>query len=391
MPFLQEPKQHANAVAIVDWESKKKKKGRARKRGIVSVEKSSSPAASTPSSPLKPCRQPRTWVVNTFPPQSSAHPQDSLPTRQEAIEVQHSQQPEFPTPPPCLAVQISQHSSFDREQYVHFLASGSAQGLPSSEPQHQDSGLGSSSPLQQAVPEPVVFYREGIVPDSQSLPGSSSYLPTSSRSVDTSAGLVQRTASSGSRGNAFEDVTLSIEVSDPIEDPSSPTERQATCGDRRSGTTSSPPPPEAHKISVGKEQESKECGESSNIAPFKSAVQEEPREELQSSQSAQCAEGLSGIPIVERCFVEATEGPSAALDYVQEHDKGYHHQEDIPTTSLVFQSQVPLTSDNQTSQQRSETESALAGMTYNRQIILLQQLIKHLQGKFGKAVKSFRK
>ena len=63
----------------------------------------------------------------------------------------------------------------------------STQGNSSSLVQHPDSGIGESSP------EPEVFSqsieKDGIVPDSQSPPGSSSYIPTTSTTLD---GIVAR-------------------------------------------------------------------------------------------------------------------------------------------------------------------------------------------------------
>lgn len=98
-----------------------------------------------------------------------------------------SQEPTLPSPElPQIAIQISQHSSFPRDQYILYQSSQSAQGLPSSQLLHQDSGLGESSPPSE-LPEPTAFGEDAIVPDSQALPDSSSYVPTSSKSVDISA------------------------------------------------------------------------------------------------------------------------------------------------------------------------------------------------------------
>ena len=78
---------------------------------------------------------------------------------------------------PNLFVQISQHSSLDRDQYLHYLSSLSTRSYVSSVPPHEDSGLGESS----SDPEDLGLSKsdhEVVVPDSQSLPGSSSYQPT---------------------------------------------------------------------------------------------------------------------------------------------------------------------------------------------------------------------
>ena len=81
-------------------------------------------------------------------------------------------------------VQISQHSSFDRGQYLQYHSSASVYSLFSSAPPHADSGLGESSPPPEAF-ESSKSDLEGIVPDSQSLLGSSSYRPSASTSEDT--------------------------------------------------------------------------------------------------------------------------------------------------------------------------------------------------------------
>ena len=81
-------------------------------------------------------------------------------------------------------VQISQHSSFDRGQYLRYHSSVSVYSLYSSAPPHADSGLGESSPPPEAL-DSSKSDLGGIVPDSQSLLGSSSYRPTASTSEDT--------------------------------------------------------------------------------------------------------------------------------------------------------------------------------------------------------------
>ena len=79
---------------------------------------------------------------------------------------------------PHIRVQLSQHSSLERGLYIAYHSSLSTQGASSSVPDHPDSGIGESSPETDSPASPV-FSKTGIVPDSQSLPGSSSYVPTS--------------------------------------------------------------------------------------------------------------------------------------------------------------------------------------------------------------------
>lgn len=88
-----------------------------------------------------------------------------------------TQSPVFSTSSrPSLFVQLSPHSSFDRDLYIAYQSSLSTQGTLPSVLEHSDSGLGESF-SEPDIPPPRTF--EGIVPDSQSLPGSSSYIPTS--------------------------------------------------------------------------------------------------------------------------------------------------------------------------------------------------------------------
>lgn len=64
-------------------------------------------------------------------------------------------------------MQVSQHSSFDRDLYVAYQSSLSTQGNASSLLLHPESGSGKSLP-----PATLLSYSNGIIPDSQSLPGS---------------------------------------------------------------------------------------------------------------------------------------------------------------------------------------------------------------------------
>ena len=87
---------------------------------------------------------------------------------------------------PSVIVQISQHSSFERDLYITYQSSLLTQGNSSSLVQHPDSGLGESSPEPETSAAPAIE-KDGIVPDSQSVPGSSSYVPTSSTSPDNTS------------------------------------------------------------------------------------------------------------------------------------------------------------------------------------------------------------
>lgn len=124
------------------------------------------------------------------PPPQPAGPAPDYSREEHQVQesvIGESQEPTLPALElPQIAIQISQHSSFPRDQYILYQSSQSAQGLSSSQLLHQDSGLGESSPPPELL-VPTTFGEDGIVPDSQAVPDSSSYVPTSSKSVDISA------------------------------------------------------------------------------------------------------------------------------------------------------------------------------------------------------------
>ncbi len=74
--------------------------------------------------------------------------------------------------PPSIIVRVSQHSSLDRDLYVAYQSSLSTQ-----------SNLSSLIPRQNSRDRESIPESNGIIPDSQSLPGSSSYQPSSSTSL----------------------------------------------------------------------------------------------------------------------------------------------------------------------------------------------------------------
>ena len=85
-----------------------------------------------------------------------------------------------PLNPPHIIVQVSQHSSFDKDLYIAYQSSLSTQGTSSLLSIHTQLGLeGSSPPPSTHSPADS----NDIIPDSQSLPGSPSYRPTSSASL----------------------------------------------------------------------------------------------------------------------------------------------------------------------------------------------------------------
>ena len=80
------------------------------------------------------------------------------------------------------AVELSQHSNLDKDLYIAYISSLSTQGHSSSLVQHPDSGIGESSPEPEVISQHIG--KDCVVPDSQSLPGSSSYIPSTSTTLD---------------------------------------------------------------------------------------------------------------------------------------------------------------------------------------------------------------
>ena len=132
-----------------------------------------------------------------------------------------------------MIVLISQHSSFEREEYLRDQPSLSGTDNTSSLLQHDDSGIGESSPSSESsVPDKLD--RGGVIPDSQSLPDSSTYVPSSNTSTgsrsSTQAQIRSRvviasswkTSTNSSNIHPVSSYSPTQESSDPIEDFSDP-------------------------------------------------------------------------------------------------------------------------------------------------------------------------
>ena len=100
---------------------------------------------------------------------------------------------------PNLVVQISQHSSFDPEQYILYKSSLSTQGISSTS--HQGSAPDESFLLAESS-IPQTQDRKRIIPDSQSLAGSSAHIPSSSTAGNVSSSNSQSLAGSSSYINS---------------------------------------------------------------------------------------------------------------------------------------------------------------------------------------------
>ena len=153
---------------------------------------------------------------------------------------------------PEFVVLISQHSSFAREEYIRYQSSSSSTRTTSSLLQLQDSGIGESSPSSEsAVPDESE--RGGVIPDSQSLPNSSSYVPTSSTSKSVRSSTQAGTRNSvvvasswiiSTNSPALRPVSSyspTPEPSDPIEDSLDPSPKgRQSIGTRSSRSRSLP-------------------------------------------------------------------------------------------------------------------------------------------------------
>lgn len=118
-----------------------------------------------------------------------------------------------------IIVQISQHSNFEQDQYIRYQSSLSTQGALSLLSPHRDSELGEASPSSISSLEKAD--QNGIVPDSQSLAGSSDYVPSPSA---TSAS--ELTSSNQSAGDIS--IVHSSRIADRFDLDSSLPESEAT-------------------------------------------------------------------------------------------------------------------------------------------------------------------
>jgi len=151
----------------------KPQRRRRRRRPISSGDSTAGVTADkTPSPEAQYIHQTLSYTRTNKSPQDNKETARSSKNRSSTLETSNL---------PNLIVQISQHSSFDRDLYIAYQSSLSTQGTLPSVPEHPDSGLGESF-SESDTPSPGPFEKDCIIPDSQSLPGSSSYIPTSNSS-----------------------------------------------------------------------------------------------------------------------------------------------------------------------------------------------------------------
>lgn len=138
-------------------------------------------------------------------------------------------------PPQTPIIQVTQTSGFDPEDYERFSLQQQTQTQIVSSPGKtlETPGTGcSASPQSQAFTLPKKFTSDGVTPDSQSLPGSSSYIPFAQAASGLNPNQTRSLRSDSiaetqNFASTVEKVSVSsspvpVPETDPIEDPSSP-------------------------------------------------------------------------------------------------------------------------------------------------------------------------
>ena len=164
-----------NSAAVKAWEEKvlssKKLKRQRRRRRRLATGRDRTISDTTVELPRLP---PRHTSENTSRKSySGISPKNSKYIRRNSAQASSFSRPN-------IIVRVSQHSNFDRDLYIAYQSSLSTQGTSSSSLPNSKIGLGESSPSHTTN---SLVDGSGVIPDSQSLPGSSSYKPTSSASL----------------------------------------------------------------------------------------------------------------------------------------------------------------------------------------------------------------
>lgn len=174
----------------------------------------------------------------------SSSPARGIEETQAVAEVADSQLPlPLIVDEPGIAVQISPHSSLDRQQFLQYSSNLGAPLTLGAQPEQIDSIVGESSPASTLL-DWVDFHQSGIVPDSQSLEGSASYIATQSK-TDSRLSATQSTI--GAHSNSASNLLASLSVeppnepSDTIQDSSNPP--VATAATLETNNHVSRPPP----------------------------------------------------------------------------------------------------------------------------------------------------
>ncbi|OCK79521.1 hypothetical protein K432DRAFT_393812 [Lepidopterella palustris CBS 459.81] len=217
-----ELKAHANKELVVDWkrlkaERRAAKKTTSRKRASRIIESSS-----LVSTPIQQESAEGTQRTGVTPEEEAGHinsPTHELPLSSSIA------QPELAHNSPF--VQVRRPSNFDPDEYLRFSSQPKTQ-TASSPAKALDTPAASepTSPQSLAFSEPTQLGSGGIVPDSQSLPGSSSYIPSTQAASGSNQIRVSAIGSTSENPKSTAELITSssplpIPETDPIEDPSS--------------------------------------------------------------------------------------------------------------------------------------------------------------------------
>lgn len=195
-----EPKGCANEALIADWEKKKAERKPAEKNTSKQRKKRDSTIKKHPkhvnrvveSSPISrdtPSYTPILRELQNNGEQNGHAAGAHLEHFSLKVNGLPSPSPAAPAvPPQAPIVQVTQASDFDPEDYERLSLQQQTQTQIGSSPGktlETPSASSSASPQSQAFTLPKKFISDGVIPDSQSLPGSSSYI----RSTQAASGL----------------------------------------------------------------------------------------------------------------------------------------------------------------------------------------------------------
>ena len=253
---------------------------------------------------------------------------------------------------PKVVVQVSQHNSFDRDLYAAYQSPLPTQDKTPSLRAHSDSETGISL-------LPAAVDSNSIIPDSQSLPGSSSYAPTSCASSAV-LGVYQAPPSRRSRilCNSTDIESTTGGLADAIE--SSEVSSAIVVATSQPSITSS---------ARSRSEPLRGTIDSSSASPFGARLPSLPRSASDPTSTHLCQhqrqiivpEHPSGNRTKLDQIIPYSAGfqsfPQVATEHTQQGQRSseiqvpgsadrishqYHAAEDSPPHSLVFQTQVPL-------------------------------------------------
>ena len=253
---------------------------------------------------------------------------------------------------PKVVVQVSQHNSFDKDLYIAYQSPLPTQDKSPSFIAHSDSETGISL-------LPAAFDSNSIIPDSQSLPGSSSHAHTSCASSAV-LGVDQAPLSRRSRilCNNTEIESTTGGLADPVESTES-SSAVVVATSQLSVTASA----------RSRSEPLQGTTDSSSASPFRARLPSLPRStsdpistyHSQRQRQIIVPEHPSGdranLDQTIQCSAESQSFSQAGTEHTQQGQRSseiqvpgsadrnshqYHAAEDNPAHSLVFQTQVPL-------------------------------------------------